>query len=232
MFMGIAVGCGSGDREVVFVEVVSEKSWVVAFAVTRRIQRIVERVSKVSMFAVRLGGLAALVSLGVFLVYGVISGEGAPLWLEGFSIASFLVIYAVPSMYYTRWFVFELIYRLYFDQNPGIMRYLLSNAPLVFVYILVIWMYIYQMELDMVLILASIVAIYEYIRAWAAKNMTEIKRIWGEEWAAMLLCPRKELEKLTDSYLKQCRQKLKPGRFIRRKIGECHVIYPKQLLSL
>ena len=230
--MGVAVGCGSGDREVVFVEVVSEKSRVIAFAVTRRIQRIVERVERVSRLAIRLGGLAALVSLGVFLVYGVISKEGAPLWLKGFSIASFLVIYTVPSMYYTRRFVFELIYRLYFDQNPGIMRYLLSNAPLVFLYILLLWMYIYKMELDMVFILASIVAIYEYIRTWAAKNMTEIKRIWGEERAAILQCPEEELKKLVDNY--QCVGKSKPRRlrlpFGRRKTRikfvRCQVVFP------
>lgn len=232
MFMGIAVGCGSGDREVVFVEVVSEKSRVVAFAVSRRIQRIVERVERVSRLAIRLGGPVAFALFVIPIIYDIVTRAPEVPWALGFIAVSGIVGVATGTIYLGKDFVLVSIYRLYYSQNPGVVGYLLSGIPLTALFVLLLVSALYIRSPDSAIIAVSMIAAYNGAKAWIARNVLNIKRIWGEEWTAMLLCPEKELEKLTDSYLKQCRQKLKPGRFIRRKIGECHVIYPKQQLSL
>jgi hypothetical protein len=232
MFMGVVVGCGSGDREVVFVEVVPEKSRVVAFAVTKRIQRIVERVERVSRFATRLGGPVAFVLFVIPVIYDIVTRAPEVPWAMGFIAVSSIVVVVTGTIYFGKDFVLESIYRLYYSQNPGIARYLLGSIPLTALFVLLLVSVLYIRSLDIAIIAVSMIAAYNGAIAWIARNVLTIKRIWSEEWAAMLLCPEEELEKLTDSYLKQCRRKLKPGRFIRRKIGECHVMYPKQQLSL
>ena len=221
------MGCGSGDREVVFVEVVSEKSRVIAFAVTRRIQRIVERVERVSRLATRLGGPVAFVLFVIPVIYDIVTGAPEVPWAMGFIAVSSIVGVAAGTIYLSRDFVLVSIYRLYYGQNPGVARYLLGSIPLTVLFALLLVSALYIRSLDIAIIAVSMIAAYNGAEAWIARNVLNIKRIWSEEWAAMLLCPEKELVELTDSYLKQCRQKLKPGRFIRRKIGECHVMYPK-----